>query len=130
MMEVPLNWIGGDAIARALAAHFYEVMAEQEPELLALHERGPDGKVSARTRERFELFLVEWLGGPKEFSNQFGHPRLRMRHARVPIGTAERDSWMRCMTRAMDDLKIAGEARSFVEDRLAQVADFLRNQPE
>jgi len=130
MVEVPLEWIGGDAVGRALASRFYEVMAETEPELLALHELGPDGKVSVRTRDRFELFLIEWLGGPKEFSNQFGHPRLRMRHARVQIGVGERDSWMRCMRRAMDELGLSGEARTFVEERLAHVADFLRNQPE
>jgi hemoglobin len=128
MVELPLDWLGGEAVARALAARFYEVMAETEPELLALHELGPDGRVSDRTRARFELFFVEWLGGPKQFSEQFGHPRLRMRHARVPIGTAERDSWMRCMKRAMDDLELSGDARVFVEDRLSQVADFLRNQ--
>jgi hemoglobin len=130
MVDAPIDWIGGESVARTLAARFYEVMAETEPELLALHELGPDGKVAAHVQARFELFLVEWLGGPKEFSSQFGHPRLRMRHARVPIGTTERDSWMRCMKRAMDGLSLEGEPRKFIEEKLLHVADFMRNQPE
>jgi hemoglobin len=129
-MQTPLDGIGGESVARALAVRFYEVMAETEPELLALHELGPDGKVSARSQHRFALFLVEWLGGPKEFSTQFGHPRLRMRHARVSIGERERDSWMRCMKKAMDSLNLSGDTRAFIEDRLYQVADFMRNRQE
>ena len=50
-----------------------------------------------------------------------------MRHARVPVDTAMRDAWLRCMTAAMDDQKIAGPLRVFLDARFAEVADFMRN---
>ena len=81
-------------------------------------------------RERFTLFLIGWLGGPQEYMARFGHPRLRMRHAHVPVDLAMRDAWLRCMRGAMDDCAIAGALREFLEDRFANVADFLRNVAE
>jgi hemoglobin len=50
-----------------------------------------------------------------------------MRHARVPVDIAMRDAWLRCMTRALDDLSVAGELREFLDARFAEVANFLRN---
>jgi hemoglobin len=54
-----------------------------------------------------------------------GHPRLRMRHARVAIGPGLRDAWLRCMTRAMDDCGVTGRIRPFLDQRFAEVANFL-----
>jgi hemoglobin len=50
-----------------------------------------------------------------------------MRHARVPVDTAMRDAWLRCMTAAMDAEQVAGRIRTFLDGRFAEVADFLRN---
>ena len=60
---------------------------------------------------------------------QHGHPRLRMRHARVAIDEGLRDAWIRCMVRAMDDCAVAGPVRAFLQQRFGEVADFLRNAP-
>jgi hemoglobin len=119
--------IGGREKVLALAARFYDVMERSEPALAALHELDGQGKVSRRNRDRFGSFLVGWLGGPDDYVRENGHPRLRMRHARVPVGTAMRDAWVRCMTAAMDECEVPGPTRAFLRARFAEVADFLRN---
>lgn len=104
-------------------------MERDEPELTALHDCQAPGKVTDATRQRFGLFLVGWLGGEQEYIERFGHPRLRMRHRAVPIDEAMRDAWLRAMTTALDEGRVAGEVRSFLDRRFAEVADFLRNRP-
>lgn len=126
----PFDQLGGDASVRRLAARFYEHMATVEPELARLHELDEQGRISAGTQERFTLFLIEWLGGPREFSPVYGHPRLRMRHARVPVNVNMRDAWLRCMSLALDDIGAQGDVRTFLDGRFAELANFLRNVPE
>jgi hemoglobin len=126
----PYESLGGAEKVRALVEDFYDLMEANEPALAALHQRDPDGHVSRRTRERFGLFLIGWLGGPQDYTMQHGHPRLRMRHGRVPVHSATRDAWLRSMRAAMDRQGITGSVRKFLEARFAEVADFLRNHPE
>jgi hemoglobin len=127
--DSPYSRLGGEAGVRKLVARFYDVMDTQEPALARLHQLDERGKVSAAARERFTLFLIEWLGGPAAYSPVHGHPRLRMRHGRVPVNVEMRDAWLRCMARAMDDRGVAGEEREFLDKRFAEVADFMRNVP-
>lgn len=128
--DMPFHRVGGEERVRELAARFYDHMDADEPALARLHEVDEHGKVSRGSRDRFATFLVEWLGGPPAYSSVHGHPRLRMRHARVAVDQAMRDAWLRCMARAMDDLAIDGDVRQFLDARFADVANFLRNVPE
>lgn len=124
----PFEQLGGEAEVRALAEAFYDAMDAHEPALAAQHER-EDGRVSRGSRERFGLFLVEWLGGPRGYSSVHGHPRLRMRHAAFVVDVAMRDAWLRSMQHALDARSVQGELRAFLDRRFAEVADFLRNRP-
>jgi hemoglobin len=124
---IPFEALGGAEPVRRLAARFYDVMDEREPALARLHPLDEHGRVAPGARERFALFLVGWLGGPQEYVARFGHPRLRMRHGRVPVDAAMRDAWLRCMAAAMDAEGVDGEVRRFLDGRFAEVADFLRN---
>jgi hemoglobin len=126
--STPFQKLGGEATVRALVERFYDAMEATEPELAALHVL-ESGKVSRASRDRFALFLVGWLGGPQEYIRQHGHPRLRMRHGRVPVNSATRDAWMRCMRIALADASIDEPMRRFLDEKLAAVADFLRNEP-
>src|SRR4051812_42708142 len=101
-------------------------MSEREPALARLHEH-VDGVVARGPRDRFALFLIGWLGGPQDYVAKHGHPRLRMRHARVAVDHAMRDAWLRAMRAAMDAQQIAGPVREFLDARFAEVADFMRN---
>ena len=127
--DSPYTRLGGEEGVRKLVARFYDVMDAEEPALARLHELDEHGKVSSAARERFTLFLIEWLGGPATYSPVHGRPRLRMRHGRVPVNVPVRDAWLRCMARAMDDQGVAGEERDFLDKRFAHVADFMRNVP-
>lgn len=123
----PFDRIGGEGVVRALAERFYDAMDENEPALAALHPL-ECGKVSRLSRDRFALFLIGWLGGPQEYMRLHGHPRLRMRHGHVPVTQAMRDAWMRCMRQALADPSIDPDSRAFLDEKLADLADFLRNQ--
>ena len=117
----------GRELVDRIAQRFYDVMETEEPALALLHQRDAAGKIDAGSRARFSLFLLGWLGGPQEYMAQHGHPRLRMRHARVPIDLAMRDAWLRCMDRALSECGVTGELRAFLDERFAHVANFLRN---
>ena len=129
-LDSPFARLGGEQPVRRLVTRFYDHMDADEPQLAALHERDELGRVSAQAREHFALFLIEWLGGPNNFSATRGHPRLRMRHARVAIDERMRDAWLRCMASALNDEGVSGDVRGFLDARLAEVANFLRNVAE
>lgn len=125
--DMPFHRLGGEAGCRALAEAFYDAMDADEPELARLHELDEDGKVNRGIRERFGLFLMQWTGGPSTYQEQHGHPRLRMRHAHFPVNIAMRDAWLRCMAKALDQRGVTGGVRTFLDERFAHVANFLRN---
>lgn len=126
---IPFDELGGEAPVRALVERFYDAMDRTEPELARLHACDEAGRVSRESRDRFALFLIGWLGGPQDYVAQHGHPRLRMRHARVAVDVAMRDAWMRCMVLALEESGVKSELRAYLEPRFAEVADFMRNRP-
>ena len=128
--DSPYLRMGGDAGVRAMVERFYDAMDAQEPALAALHERDAQGRVTQGVRDRLGLFFIGWLGGPQDYIAQHGHPRLRMRHMHVRVDIEMRDAWMRCLKSALAVESIAPEVRQYLEQRLAGVADFLRNAPE
>jgi hemoglobin len=127
--NTPYDRIGGEGPVRALVERFYDAMDELEPELAALHPLEA-GKVNRASRDRFALFLIGWLGGPQHYVRQHGHPRLRMRHGHVPVNLRMRDAWMRCMRVALEHDSVDAQLRAFLDEKLGEVADFMRNQPE
>ena len=127
--DTPFLRLGGAEGVKALVEKFYDEMGEHEPELAKLHQVDEHGQVSRGARDRFALFLIGWLGGPQDYVAQHGHPRLRMRHGRVPVNEGMRDAWLRSMARAMDRLNVGPEVRGFLDGRFGEVAEFLRNAP-
>lgn len=128
-LPTPYAMLGGREEVLALAREFYDAMEREEAELTSLHRLAEHGGVHPDVRERFGLFLIGWLGGPQDYTARHGHPRLRMRHARVRVDEAMRDAWLRSMRRALDARGVQGQLRAFLEQRFAEVADFMRNQP-
>ena len=124
MEQTPYELLGGADKIRALVETFYDAM---EPDLARLHACDPDGKVDRGSRDRFAMFLIGWLGGPQDYIQHHGHPRLRMRHGRVKVDIAMRDAWLRAMTIALDQHGITGPVREFLDERFKDVADFMRN---
>jgi len=87
--------VGGYAWFEALVGRFYAAVGA-DPVLRPLY---PDDLGPAR--DHLTGFLVQYWGGPSTYSEQRGHPRLRMRHARFAIGPAERDAWYAAMAAAV-----------------------------
>ncbi len=125
----PYDAIGGEPAVRQLVERFYDAMDRDEPALSRLHRCDEAGHVHRESRDRFALFLIGWLGGPQDYMALHGHPRLRMRHGRVPVDVAMRDAWLRAMTTALDEQAVTGTLRGYLDARFAEVADFLRNTP-
>jgi hemoglobin len=88
------------------------------------------GKSLNQSREKLFMFLSGWSGGPQLYVERFGHPRLRMRHMPFTIGTVERDQWLWCMNKALDESQLDPRVVEFLKVRFAETADFLRNQVE
>lgn len=116
--------IGGTEGARRLAHRFHAAI-EELPEAATIGAMHPD--ISA-AREKLTLFLIEWLGGPKDYSREHGPPRPRMRHARFPITWAERDAWMACMRRALAEVVPDAALRDELTFAFARTADALINR--
>jgi hemoglobin len=118
--------IGGETKLREMVDRFYDLM-ELEPEfagIRALHPPSTEG-----SRDKLFWFLSGWMGGPDSFVERFGHPRLRARHLPFPIGTSERDQWLRAMAWAMEDVGIADALRVRLMESFYQTADWMRNHP-
>ena len=117
--------IGGEAGVRRLVHRFYEIM-DTMPEAAGIRDLHAD---MARAQDRLFMFLSGWMGGPSLYTEQFGHPRLRMRHMPFPIGESERDQWMACMTQALDETVDDVALRQELKTDFYKIADFMRNQP-
>jgi len=90
--------VGGADTFHKLVARFYAEVAE-DPVLRPLYPEQDLGPAEVRLR----MFLEQYWGGPRTYSEQRGHPRLRMRHGPFRIGPIERDAWLRCMRIAVDE---------------------------
>lgn len=116
--------IGGEVVIIQLVEKFYDYM-NTLPEAIgirAMHEAD-----LSHTKQVLVKFLVEWLGGPKVYSAERGHPSLRKKHMHFPIGELERDAWMLCMRRAMEDVVSNDTLREQLEQSLSKTANFIRN---
>ena len=91
--------VGGDETFRTIVAKFYQLVREDE----ILRPLYPDDELDA-AEERLRMFLEQYWGGPRTYSDKRGHPRLRMRHAPFRIGFLERDAWLRCMHTAVAEI--------------------------
>ena len=99
--------VGGMVFFERLVDRFYEGVAS-DPVLLRLY---PDPGDLSPARRKLALFLAQYWGGPMTYSEERGHPALRMRHASFEIGAVERERWlvhMRAPRRLMRELGPAG----------------------
>jgi hemoglobin len=116
--------VGGEDTFRRLVEHFYAGVAA-DPLLRPLY---PDSELEAAA-DRLRMFLIQYWGGPTTYSEQRGHPRLRMRHAPFAIGSAQRDAWLRHMRAALDSIALPEAYDRTLWDYLVKAAESMRNVP-
>ena len=121
------DMLGGETGLRALVDRFYDLM-DSSPE--AAQIRAFHAKSLNQSREKLFMFLSGWSGGPQLYVERFGHPRLRMRHMPFAIGTVERDQWLWCMKKALEESQLEPQVVEYLKVRFAEAADFMRNKPE
>jgi hemoglobin len=116
--------IGGEPTFRRFVGRFYAQVATDEilRPLYPEEDLGP-------AEERLRLFLMQYWGGPTTYSDERGHPRLRMRHVPFRIGPPERDAWIRSMRSAVDESEIAEPYRTQLLDYLQSTAQHMTNSP-
>ena len=125
MSETFYDAIGGEKSFEQLVSHFYALVAI-DPILRPMYP--VDDLHGAAIR--LKMFLEQYWGGPKTYSEERGHPRLRMRHAEFKIGIKERDAWLISMKSAVNDLEITPEQRSELWNYLEGAAQFLINSED
>jgi hemoglobin len=119
--------LGGETGLRSLVDRFYDIM-DSSPESAKI--RRFHAKSLKRSREKLFMFLSGWSGGPQLYVEKHGHPRLRLRHMPFAIGSVERDQWLWCMNKALDEGGFDPRVVEFLKVRFSEVADFMRNQLE
>jgi hemoglobin len=112
---------GGAAFFTGLVDRFYEGVS-MDPLLRHMY---PDDLTEPRAH--LAMFLMQYWGGPRSYSDQRGHPRLRMRHAPFAIGKAESDAWLRHMTAAVEGSGLGPDDRHELLDYLTMAARSLVN---
>ncbi|MGH3679868.1 MAG: globin [Natronosporangium sp.] len=117
--------VGGEPTFRKLVNEFYAGVAT-DPLLRPIYPEEDLGPAA----ERLTLFLIQYWGGPNTYSQQRGHPRLRMRHAPFKVGPAERDAWLGHMRRALDTLRLPAGQDARLWDYLTHAAQFMVNSPD
>jgi hemoglobin len=121
-MESLYEVVGGEPVFRQLVERFYEGVA-LDPVLRPLYA---DEDLTA-AKDHLRMFLEQYWGGPTTYSEQRGHPRLRMRHAGWVIGPRERDAWLRHMRAAVDSIDVPEEARAAIWEHVERAAQTLVN---
>jgi hemoglobin len=116
--------IGGLETLRRIVARFYAGVAEDE----LLRPMYPEEDLGP-AEERFLHFLVQYWGGPTTYSEQRGHPRLRMRHAPFAVDLAARDRWLTHFRAALDEAGLTPEQDARFWDYITHAASFMVNTP-
>lgn len=115
--------VGGTAFFEALVGRFYDGVAD-DPVLRPMYREGD----LSEERRWLSLFLIQYWGGPGEYSEVRGHPRLRMRHFPFSIGVEERDAWLRHMIAAVASSGAGDAETNELEAYFVSAADFMMNR--
>ena len=114
--------VGGQPFFDALVERFYQRVAA-DPTLRPLYPAD-----LAPGKRALALFLGQYWGGPTTYSDEKGHPRLRMRHAPFAIGGAERDAWLAAMLAALAEADAPEVAREMMREYFTTASTAMINQ--
>lgn len=123
-MTTPYEQFGGAEFFHDLVADFYAGVAE-DPQLRPMYPEPDLGPAERRLR----MFLEQYWGGPHTYSEERGHPRLRMRHAPYEITEHHHDLWLKHMRAALDRRALPPEQDAQMWDYLVMAAGTMINQP-
>ncbi|GGG72289.1 globin [Corynebacterium pelargi] len=114
--------IGGEATFRDVVHRFYQSVRNDDIIGPMYPEDDWEG-----AEDRLRMFLAQYWGGPSDYSQQRGHPRLRMRHAHFRIDAKAAQRWLELMDEAIDTTDIAPPQREALREHMQRVAYMLIN---
>jgi hemoglobin len=114
--------VGGHETFRRLVHEFYAGVAS-DPQLRALYP----GDDLGPAERRFRMFLEQYWGGPTTYSEERGHPRLRMRHQPFKVTPVQRDRWLTHMMAAVDTVELAPANDRILREYLVGAAESMVN---
>jgi hemoglobin len=114
--------IGGSATIRGIVKRFYAGVADDA----VLRPLYPEPDLAA-AEDRFAMFLEQYWGGPTTYSDQRGHPRLRMRHAPFAVTPTAAQHWLLHFRDALDEAALAPELDAQFWDYVTHAAQFMIN---
>ena len=124
MSETFFDRFGGEQSFSTIVRGFYEAIAQDD----LIRPMYPDQDLGP-AQDRLRWFLEQYWGGPKTYSEQRGHPRLRMRHAQFPITPQARDQWLDHMRKAVDLIRLSPELDEELWEYLVDAAYAMVNTP-
>ena len=110
--------IGGLPVVEKIVARFYEGVATDE--VLGPMYRDEDLADGSAAR-RLAMFLAQYWGGPSTYSQERGHPRLRMRHAPYTVNRVAADHWLKHFRAGLDEAGLSDRYESVCDPRLNRV---------
>lgn len=119
--------IGKDRL-QALVKTFYDLVETDPNEGAIIHALHLKGHGINHLRSAQLEFLSGFFGGPKYYIERTGHSDVRKIHAHVEIGYAERDAWLACMHKAIDQVEFEPELKTRVMSIFNRAAEMSRNR--
>ena len=121
----PYEVIGGETAIRTLVERFYYYM-DTLPEAKGIRDIHQADLTSAETK--LFKYMTGWLGGPNLYIEEYGHPMLRARHLPFAIGESERDQWMLCMNKAIEEVPMEPRLKTNLQTALQDLATHMINK--
>jgi hemoglobin len=88
--------------------------------------RAMHGEDLTQIRQLLFEFLSGWLGGPPLYFQRAEHRCIMSAHRPYAIGEAERDQWMICMRRAMEECRVAPQLHALMDQAFMKMANAFR----
>jgi hemoglobin len=116
--------IGGFETIDRLVTAFYKRVGKH-PLLIPIF---PEDLTETARKQR--MFLTQFFGGPRLYSEERGHPMMRRRHLPFEITPSRRNAWLECMAEALEEAQIEEPYRTAIFEKLTMTANHMMNTPE
>lgn len=115
----------GEAGIRELTNAFYDYM-DRTPEVAGIRAmHSPDLEPM---KERLADYLTGWMGGPQRYAEKYGSVCMTTPHKPYAIGPAERDQWLLCMEKALEQIGADESLKAMLKEPMFAIADMVRNR--
>ncbi len=127
MGKILYEQIGEDRLCELVKA-FYDIVETDPNEGAIIHALHLKGHGINHLRAAQLEFLTGFFGGPKFYVERTGHSDIRQIHAHVEIGYKERDAWLVCMDKAIDQVEFEPELKERLMLTFTRAAEMSRNK--